>query len=232
MPFSNHQTNTMEEQAESPGGTGSAENAGSAGNASPAENASPMENASPAENTAPDCPSAGNFFRAIAETVEGVRQMCDKPSLDLLRDKEGKLDFSAMEPRDREFMARLVKVAELDPDVLKRVAIMRHKLNNGIKLTRTEASELLEQLKCKGFYLTDLDISGYEFGELDLTDAFFGGGYYARYATVRGDNRQIRMHVGRDNDETGMYVGGDNIQHGKIVGGRNFQGGILQDAPV
>ena len=71
---------------------------------------------------------------AIGEAVEAIQDIVREPSVEKL----GDLDESLLEERDLLFMDNLFTQATMDPEVLKRVAIMRHKLNNSIRLTKDE----------------------------------------------------------------------------------------------
>lgn len=114
-------------------------------------------------------------------------------------------------------------LAPTDPHIVRRVISMRVKLNNDIKLTQAEASELIESLRCKGFYFIDLDLSGYTFGSLDMEHAVVGGSLYMKSCYVRGNNSQDGMNVGVDNYQDKMVVNGYNSQIEMKVGGNNSQ---------
>ena len=140
--------------------------------------------------------------------------------------KKGCPDIASLSPTDKEFTKKLLAVAQVDSAVLKRVATMRWKLMNAIKLTQTEAGELLESLKCQGFYHTDLDISGYTFGQLDMEDAVVGGNFNSDFVFVRGDNNQGSMQVRGDNNQRSMQVGWNNNQSSMHIEGGNNQGSM------
>ncbi|MBU0667847.1 hypothetical protein KJ951_02415 [Patescibacteria group bacterium] len=166
-----------------------------------------------------DTEKAAQAFAVIGETTEKLPQLAKNPSVKAL----GPIDFDALEDRDKPFFKNLLTLGSLDPDIIRRVLIMRHKLNNEIMLTQAEAEELITVLQCKGFYRTGLDLSGMEFGILDLCDAVVGGDFNVWDTVVRGDNCQTRMEVGGDNNQGGMKVEGDNQQQGMEVKGDNNQ---------
>ena len=146
----------------------------------------------------------------------------DHPSLETL----GEVDLESMRPRDRGFMEKVLTLAQVDPDIVRRVVIMRHKLNTGLKLTNAEAEELLEVLNSKGFYFTGLNLIGCTFGELRMKGAVIRGDLEMNYCTIHGDNLQNGMLVEGDNDQNGMTVGGYNLQEGMVVDGDNNQYGM------
>lgn len=153
-----------------------------------------------------------------AELVKFLRE----PTLQNL----GKVNYQTLEPRDIGFDSRLRVLAAVDPDVLRRVVVMRTKLANGIKLTQQEASELLEVLHCQSFPLSGLDINGYGFGRLNMQNAVVGKNFDASFVHVYGDNLQGSMRVEGDNIQAGMVVEGKNDQFEMRVGGSNLQLGM------
>ncbi len=170
------------------------------------------------QENAQNC-SDSSTFEGSVESWGELARFIKEPTLKNL----GKVNYGALAAQDHEFMKNLNALGAVDPDILRRVVVMRVKLANDIKLTQAEASELLESLHCKGFSLTDLNISGYTFGQLDLSHAVVGGEFDANFVTVAGDNCQSAMRIGKDNNQEKMKVGGDNVQEKMEVGGHNCQ---------
>lgn len=154
-----------------------------------------------------DC--LGNLGIAIAGAAKFNSEAC--------KDFFGKLDIDTVHGRDQKFMNSLKILSVNDPSILSRVFLMRQKLNNGIKLTQDEASELLESLKAKGFDFVNLDIEGYIFGNLDMTNASVGGVCDFNGVTIRNNLIAIDMTVGGDNNQSNMQVDGLDNQIGMQV---------------
>jgi len=106
---------------------------------------------------------------------------------------------------DEKFIKNLKEASEKDPAVLRRIVAMRVKLNNGGKLSNEEAHELINELRCRGFYYVDLNLSGYKFDYLKLGHARIGGSFICEK----------------------MIVDGENNQWGTVIGGNNRQGASL-----
>jgi hypothetical protein len=158
-------------------------------------------------------------FEKIASTIKQIQEAAKNPSLEAL----GEIDFEQLHDRDKDFFNHILTMAEVDSEIIKRVIIMRHKINNNIRLTQAEAEELVTVLQCKGFYLTGLDLSDYEFGTLDLGDAYVGGDFNTEGTSVRSNNFQSYMIVKGSNFQEGMKIGGFNDQSGMEIHGNNHQ---------
>ncbi|MBD3327857.1 hypothetical protein GF340_00980 [Candidatus Peregrinibacteria bacterium] len=88
--------------------------------------------------------------------------------------------------RDRPFIENLKYMAEVDPEIVHRMAVINHKLKGSLRITQQEATEMLEVLKRKGFYQTGLDLSGMTFTTLDLSEGVIGHTLDLRFTTMRG----------------------------------------------
>lgn len=180
--------------------------------------------------------SLENAFSAIGKLCEDLEAIKTAPSLKYL---EG-VDLSKTSPlheRDKTFMRNLIAKAKKDPSVLSRVVRMREKLNNykqsyssrefrnAKKLTRKEIRELIQELECRGFYHTDLDISGYTFNNLSLRGSVIGGDLIMSYREgVYDEYKNSRpVKIKGNFDQAGIVVQGSIHQNDIVVVGNFLQ---------
>lgn len=145
---------------------------------------------------------------------------------------------------DKKFIENILCLSKIDPEIVKRVLVMRKKLQMAMKLTQTEANELIESFRCKSFP-GGLDISGYVFGELNLGCATIHGNYNSSHVEVRGncneDGLTIKGHSHEENKtikgnscesaktiegnshEQGKRIGGNSLEREKIIEGDSFE---------
>lgn len=82
-------------------------------------------------------------FEAIGNTIKQLQKLTQDPTLENF----GEVNLDEIEEHLKPFMKNLITLAQLNPEILKRIAVMRHKLNNDIKLTRAETEEF-QTLSC------------------------------------------------------------------------------------
>lgn len=160
---------------------------------------------------------------------------------------DGKLSFTQedidtkrteriLSDRNAKPLQHLLTLANTDPEIVKRVIIMRTKLQAGIKLTEREAEELLAVLNWNNFATTGLDLSGMRLPPVDLSEGLVGRNLTMDYAVVSGDCRQDNLTVDGILSQIGMQVHGLLEQTEMRANGPLFQnnmqvkGHILQHA--
>ncbi len=162
--------------------------------------------------------TASEAARNMSKAFKDLDDFIQNPNLETF----GDIDVDSLAPIDQKYIRRLLKLAESDLSILKKVMLIRHKLNLKIRLEQDEATLLLETLNAKHFG-TNLDLSAFEFDSLEMNDAVIKGDLYMIDTIVKGNNNQRRMKVEGDNFQQRMRVEGTNFQSEMKVDGDNYQ---------
>jgi len=128
---------------------------------------------------------------------------------------------------DYKFLRNVLGIFAYNRDVLRDVIEFRNLLNQGQQPGESEFVKM-QNLGCKNYPLTGLDLSGYSLPDVKLGCGEIGGHLQMRFTNVEGDVEMGLLKVRQSVDMTGMRIKGDVMQHGMRTGG----GVTMQEAEV
>jgi hypothetical protein len=147
---------------------------------------------------------------------------------DLTPESLAEADPQDFYPRDRHFLDRLRWLANVDPQILTRVRLVREKLlaihrkttDDPVPLVQRDADTITETA-WTSFYDTGLYIPSLTFSTLDLSCGFIGGDFNCKDVTVNGNIDFRGLVVTGEYDHEGLKVKGFKRTTGLSVLGKD-----------
>ena len=144
-----------------------------------------------------------NPFQFIQDLADGktVKPTWSHESL------KRQLEDEEIDENDFQFLSNLLKESIGDLNVLREVFVFRNRLAHGLKPGQERFIQM-QELGCRNYPLTDLDISGYELPEILLANGEIGGSLLMSNTHVR---RSVDMHmaqIGESVEQGGAQIKG------------------------